>query len=402
MSDSWSGTAPLVSWNLIKRRQDRSESIGFLARLAAGHPTESIPDDDHLAALAIEHRMHGLVMSALDSREDSVSDGLRRRLGPVDGQTWARHRFLASELNWVSSRLTDGNVEHYLIKGLAVEGRFYDRIGERPSADLDVVLLPPAPIMTALDLLGGTSPGSHLVDRLAEAGWIQSMDVKLPSAAVVDLHIDPLKLGFRSRFSTTVGRHLESVTVDGTTIRTLDPTASLVVALVHLNRNRFRHLSGFADVTRLLTRSQIDWDAFEDLVLADGLEVLIDGSLSAVRNDLNLDESMVAGWTTRRIGRAFGLRSAVWNVAWRPSTRLSGQKGRFRMGRRSQFLMPALCRGRLAWLIRWMARRLFPPSPLLELNHPGVSGPYLVRLIRGRWNKIHHMWLHRRARTRAE
>jgi len=342
--------------------------------------------------------MQGLVTSELDSHEDAASKTLRTRLASIEGQTWARHRFLASELNRVSSMLTERGVEHYLIKGPAVEGRFYDRVGERPYADLDIVLLPPASVVDALEALEGASPHSHLVGKLADDGWIQSVDVTLPSGAVVDLHIDPLKLGFQSRFSSTAGSHLESMTIDGTTINTLDPTASLVLALLHLNRNRFRYLSGFADVARLLTRSQIDWDVFEGLVLADGLEVLIDGSLHAVLDELDLEADLIDGWTLR-YNPDPGPRRAVWKLAWRRSTRLSGTAGRFRMSRRSQFLMPALCRGRFVWLVRWMMRRLFPPTPLLEFNHPSASGPYLIRLVRGRWSQIRHTRFHRRDRS---
>ena len=382
----------------VKRAQDRSESLRFLIKLAASHPIAGVPSDDGLAVLASEHRMQGLVTSELDSHEDAASKTLRTRLASIEGQTWARHRFLASELNRVSSMLTERGVEHYLIKGPAVEGRFYDRVGERPYADLDIVLLPPASVVDALEALEGASPHSHLVGKLADDGWIQSVDVTLPSGAVVDLHIDPLKLGFQSRFSSTAGSHLESMTIDGTTINTLDPTASLVLALLHLNRNRFRYLSGFADVARLLTRSQIDWDVFEGLVLADGLEVLIDGSLHAVLDELDLEADLIDGWTLR-YNPDPGPRRAVWKLAWRRSTRLSGTAGRFRMSRRSQFLMPALCRGRFVWLVRWMMRRLFPPTPLLEFNHPSASGPYLIRLVRGRWSQIRHTRFHRRDRS---
>jgi hypothetical protein len=169
----------------------------------------------------------------------------------------------------------------------------------------------------------------------------------------------------------------------------------LIVTLLHLNRNRFRQLSGFADVVRILSRSQIDWDVFADLVQADGLEVLIDGSLRAVRDELDLDEDLIIGWISRSPVRGVAPKRVVWNLAWRRSTRLSGLSGRFRMGRRSQFLMPALCRGRAGWVIRWMTRRLAPPPQVLRLNHPDAAGPYLVRLISGRWNQFRHNRFHR-------
>ncbi|MFP4555128.1 MAG: nucleotidyltransferase family protein [Actinomycetota bacterium] len=326
-----------------------------------------------------------------------MSSDLRRRLAPIEAQTWARHRFLAAELARVSRKLAEGGVSHYVIKGPAVEERFYDRTGERPFADLDVVVLPPARIGDAVDLIDGASTDSEIAGKLADEGWIQSIDVTLPSGAVIDLHIDPLKLGFRSRFSSTVESRLEAMNIDGTTIRVLDPTASLVVALLHLNRNRFRHLSGFADVARILSRSDIDWDVFEELVRDDGLEVVIDSSLRAVVDDLGLEAVLANGWFSR-YSAGLGLRHTVWNLAWRRSTRLRGTAGRFRMGRRTQFLMPALCRGRSVWLAGWMMRRLFPPSALLEFNHPSATGPYLVRLVRGRWHQILHNRFHRRDR----
>lgn len=385
----------------MEREKDRSESLRFLIKLAAGHAVTGPPEDENLAWLASEHRMHGLVLSALEPHEDEVSAALRRRLAPIDGQTWARHRFLASELARVSTTLTEGGVGHYVIKGPAVEGRLYDRTGERPYADLDVVILPPARIGDAVNLIEGASTDSEIADKLADDGWIQSLDVTLPSGAVIDVHIDPLKLGFQSRFSKTVASRLESMDVDGVPVEVLDPTASLVVALLHLNRNRFRHLSGFADVARILGRSDVEWDVFEDLVLEDGLEVLVDGSLRAVQDDLGLETYLADGWFSRHTAGK-GVRRTVWNLAWRRSTRLRGTAGRFRMGRRSQFLMPALCRGRSAWTVGWMVRRLFPPSSLLEFNHPSETGPYLVRLVRGRWHQIRHNRFHRGARSNGD
>ena len=385
----------IVSMTPIARDEGLSDSIRFLVTLAAGRSPARVPTHEGLAALAEEHKMQGLVMSALDSREDDASNNLRKDLSSIDGQTWARHIFLASEVARVASSLTESDIDHYLIKGPAVENRFYDRTGERPFGDLDIVLLPPFPIGVALGVLGNAARDPAVVQHMADDGWIQSADLTLPSGALIDLHLDPLKLGFQSRFSRSVRSQLESMTIDGTTIKTLDPTASLIVALIHLNRNRFRQLSGFADVARILTRSQIDWDIFADLVRADGLEVLIDGSLRAVRDELNLDEDSIIGWTSRSPLRGVAPKRVVWKLAWRPSTRLSGLSGRFRMGRRSQFLMPALCRGRSVWVIWWMTRRLVPPPQVLKLNHPSAGGPYLVRLISGRWNQFRHNRFHR-------
>lgn len=385
----------------IARDEGLSDSIRFLVTLAAGRSPARVPTHEGLADLAEEHKMQGLVMSALDSREDDASNNLRKDLASIDAQTWARHIFLASELARATSSLTESGIDHYLIKGPAVENRFYDRTGERPFGDLDVVLLPPFPIVDALDVLGDTARDPAVVQHMADHGWIQSADLTLPSGALIDLHFDPLKLGFQSRFSRSVRSHLESMTIDGATIETLDPTASLVVALLHLNRNRFRQLSGFADVARILSRSQIDWDVFAGLVHADGLEVLINGSLRAVVDELDLDEDMIVGWNSRSPLRGVVPKMVIWNVAWRPSIRLSGLAGRFRMGRRSQFLMPALCRGRSAWAIWWMTRRLAPPPQVLELNHPSATGPYLVRLITGRWKQFRHNRFHR-ASTRPE
>lgn len=383
----------------MEREPSFPDSFRFLTALAADHvdPAIPVPDDPDIASLAVEHRMHGLVMTAIEARPEAPAEALRRELALIDGQTWARHQFLATELAWVSSALTTRGIDHYLMKGLAVETRFYDRRGERPSADLDIVLLDRSSIGDALAALRDGSGEADVVQRLADDGWIQSVDVTLPSGAVVDLHLDPLKLGFATEFSSSMHHHLELLTVDGAVVKTLDPTASLVVALVHLNRNRFRYLLGFADIVRVLSKSQVDWVAFDQLVRADGLEVLVEGSVRAVRQALGPAAADFGGWSPQgSIGLT--LRRAIWSFAWRPSTRLTGTAGRFRMGRRSQFLMPALCRGRAWWLVRWMGRRLFPPTAVVDLNHPDVSGPYLIRLIRGRWNEIRHARSHRRDR----
>lgn len=378
----------------MRPKYGATDSFRFLSDLAAQADLHDVPDAPDLAQLAVEHRMHGLATSALSSIQSDAARSLLSRLAGVDAQTWTRHRFMAKELGVVTTLLGEAGITHYLIKGLAVEHHYYGRRGERPSGDLDVVLAPGASLRVALEALGDPSVDISLAVRLAESGWIQAVDLHTPGGVPLDLHLDPLKLGFPSQFGHLVLSHLRPASIDGTEILTLDPTASLVLSLLHLNRNRFRHLSGFADVKRILD-SPIDWEDFERLVDADGMDAIILSSMSVVTEVLDLSWPPRASHGSAAMRRR--PRRIIWKLAWPPSTRLSGTAGRFRLGRRSQFLMPALCRGRLLWTVGWFLRRLFPPKDIVTWNHPETSGPYLWRLLYGRWERVRHNRIHRRS-----
>ena len=75
-----------------------------------------------------------------------------------------------------------------------------------------------------------------------------------------------------------------------------------------------------------------------------------------------------------------GWRHRLWHALCPPEIRLLGEGGRLRYGRRSAVLFPFLVRGRLGDATRYVVRRMFPETDMVDLIHPGTSGPYLWRL----------------------
>ena len=59
---------------------------------------------------------------------------------------------------------------------------------------------------------------------------------------------------------------------DGSTVRALDAETSLVFSLLHLNKDRFAKLLGFAEVVRIIDRGGIDWEFVDRFVAREGLE----------------------------------------------------------------------------------------------------------------------------------
>jgi hypothetical protein len=161
----------------------------------------------------------------------------------------------------------------------------------------------------------------------------------------------------------------------GGTVRVLDPETSLILFLVHLNKDRFRYLLGFVDVRRVLERESIDWGFVERFLRGEGLLDPACLTLSVVGATLDMQVPVL---TTPH-----GVRRRVWELAWRPSIRLRGYEGRARY-RKRQELLPVLARGRLREGLAHWRHVLLPPRALTDAARPGARAPYAWRLGGGR------------------
>lgn len=290
-------------------------------------------------------------------------------------QTWNER--LWRTLSSVAATLHERGVEIATIKGVTSEGRWYDRLGERPCIDVDLLVGPDdlGRLDAILDVLGPGHPLRHDAPGLAVKGLLQSVELDV-DGVTVDLHFDVFKLGIPCRQSPLVWERTVTYPLpDGGTVRVLDPETALVLSLLHLTKNRFRFLLGFVDVARIVEREDLDWAYLEQFLAAEGLETPCLLALEAVAATIGLavpPRHLPGTW-----------RRALWQVLWRPSVRLRGAAGVVRYRHRQQ-LLAFTGRGRDVDGARLLARSLFPAPSLIAYRQPGPSRPYVWRISAGR------------------
>ena len=271
-------------------------------------------------------------------------------------------------------RLADLGVEVAAIKGVTSEARWYRRLGERPCRDIDL-LLGPNDLGRAAEVIRALQPG-HPMASMAQP-WITRGALQAATLSIddvtVDVHFDPLKLGIPCRQAELVWSRTHAADLPGGgTVRLLDPEVSLILFLLHLNKDRFRYLLGLVDVQRVLAEEEIDRDFVAQFLAVEGLSRPAALSLKVVSETL--------GCEVPSLPRARGIRTRVWAMTWRPSIQLRGEEGRVRY-RKRQELIPLLGRGRVREGLANGWRVLVPPRALYEIANPGESGGYLRRLV---------------------
>ena len=352
----------------------------LLIDLAADRPPrDRVPaDPDALLASAADHRMTGRLWTAVSGGLVELPPAHAADLASRDLAAERHHRHLWATIDSIARRLADIGVEIAVAKGVVAEARWYDRLGERPGADIDV-LLEPASRTRVADVLDALQPDHPLragAPRLVRAGILQSVDLTVRGVGV-DLHADLFKIEIPTRQLATVWARTTTVTgPGGVVVRTLDAELSLVHLLLHLNKDRFARLIGHADVARLLAREDLDWAFLERFLHAEGLRVPVVSSLHAVADALDLPPPPLP--------RPTGVRAAAWQRLWPESIRLRGNEG-LAVHQHRQLLIPLLMDGRAPEGARWLLRRrLFPPREMVPVYYPDTQGPYLVRVAVGR------------------
>lgn len=360
-----------------------------LLHLAADRPLPPIDEVGPFLRSAHEHRLTGLLWSRMATGEVEVKGEDRQWLAEHETLTWARHYMLWESLRKLIARLEGLGVDVVTFKGVTAEARWYDRMGERPCYDLDLLVAPHHRHRFA-DVLRDLQPDHPLtgsIRPLLDRGLLQSVALWFDGTPV-DLHVDLFKLGIPTRQAQRIWERTNSLSLpSGENVGVLVPEIAFIHFLVHLTKDRFRYLLGFVDVQRIIAREKLDWDFIDDFLRREGLETHVYRALEAVLATLQLPAShpFPAGW-----------RSRLWGFLWRPSIRLQGDLGRVRFRRRGQWVLPLTARGRAPETARWWWRRLFPPAALLDYLHPGERGFYLWRLIKGR---VRHSIEQRRAAT---
>lgn len=322
--------------------------------------------------------MTGLLWSRVEAGESATDAQWRGELAREMLLIRAHQRRLWEALASVKRRLESMGVEVATAKGVTAEARWFDRLGERPCIDIDLVVSP-IHLHRVGEIVGELNPEHPLRDEvqgLIDRGMIQSVDIKVEGGVWLDIHADILKFEIPTRQRELIWeRTIPFPLADGSTVRVLDSETSLIEFLLHLNKDRFRYLLGYVDVARILERENLDWDYINRFLRTEGLEAHAYLSLEAVTSTLgmpSLPQPAISPW-----------RALLWRALWRPSLRLQGDVGFLRFQRR-QFLIPLMARHRFGEALPRLWQRLVPPPELLAYTHPEIGGPYLWRLAAGR------------------
>jgi hypothetical protein len=356
----------------------------LLIDLVAGRELRAVPaaEAERRPDEALEHRVEGLLWDAVRRGSVPLPPTFVQRLARHDLRTQAGNGRLWKALQDVDRILGDIGVSVVAAKGVAAEARWYDRLGQRPCNDVDVVL-DPAAVPRIRDVVAALEPSHFMLDdlpALVGSGILQSVDVTF-AGVEIDIHADLLKVEVPTRQADVLWSRSTDVAGPGDMrIRAIDAEMSLIHFLIHLNKDRFARLLGYTDVIRILRSADLDWDFIDRFLAREGLRTPAYAALDAVARDLG-----VPALTHRHVGAVTG---AVWQILWRPPLRLRGLSGTVSQAHR-QLWIPWLAPGRFAEAVRWwLRRRVFPPTALLPVYHPDTSGSYLRRLAVGRIRRI--------------
>lgn len=343
--------------------------------LAIGRPQ----DPEWLVESAFEHRMNGLLWSAIEAGQIQLPEDQVAFLAAKDLAVQAHHARLWRTLHDVQGRLSAVGLETAVMKGVPIEARWYERTGERPCRDIDLLLQPggEGALGAVLDALNQSHPQRREIIKLFASGALQSVDLVVDGVGI-DLHADVLKVEIPTRGAEAVWSRTERVTQgNGLSVRSLDPETSLILFAIHLNKDRFARLLGYADIARVLADESLDWAFIDRFLGREGLRVHAYSSLGAVVAALRLPSPA--------IGVPRGWRATAWARLWPAGKRLGGYVSLGTQQHR-QLWMPWLAEGRIAEALAWwIRRRALPPGDLLQVHDPELRGPYPMRWVVGRY-----------------
>ncbi len=344
-----------------------------LIDIAAGRPAGVVADDDAFVDSALEHRMAGLALWAAGHDMLALGAGARQRLAALKLEAAAHAAKVEQAAATTVATLRAHGWDAAMFKGIATERRWYPESGTRPAADVDLWIAPAhaSRLDAIVDVLAPDHPLGGRAQALAAAGHIQSIDLVSDDIGV-DLHTDPIKIGISLPSIDELWERLEPLPLGDTTVNALDAEASLLQAAIHLQKDRFSRLNGYADVARIAAAADLDWEWIQSFAAEIGLAVHLNESLRVVASTLGIDLPVTAS-----------PRSLLWRAAWPERTRLRGAVGLTRRVR-THYWIPFTIAGRRRDALKWWLRIIFPPPPMVGYLHPDTSGPYLWRLVQYR------------------
>jgi hypothetical protein len=350
-----------------------------LVDVAAGRRPAAVTDPAELLRSAFEHRMGGLLLTEVLTGRCQLPPEATGVLARADLAERAHQERLWVTLETAVRRLSAEGFTVATIKGLAAQSRWYQRAGERPCVDVDLVVAPAHAqhLSDVVAILAPDHPHRRSLGPLVASGYLRWADVELSPGQWLDLHLDPFKLGLPVLQADAIWQRMTPFPLpEGGTVLATDAEISLILFLLHLNKDRFRRLIGFADVRRLLAAEDLDWAFIERFLRREGLETPVRLALDTVVAVLGIPHPqrvVVRGW-----------RAQVWKALWPVSSAAGGRTEALRR-RRRQLCLPFLIRGRVIEALRWWFRLALPPRLAVERWYGGgARRSYLGCLVGGR------------------
>jgi hypothetical protein len=347
-----------------------------LVDLAAGRPITSEHDPEGLYVSSVDHRMSGL-LAADEIGVGSLTEHDRLHLAGVQASMWVHNTMLRERLREILSLASGVGAEVAAYKGVVTEERWYRQAGERVVTDLDLIVAPGS-LDRALDLIAVIEP--LRVDELrplVSSGALQSCELRFQDITI-DLHFDILKLELlETRDPHRLWESMEQMDAFGTQVLTPNPSLSLTLTLLHTTRDRFRWLSSYADVARIVQDGRADLGEALRLAESEGLGAQARLALNRIDQDLGLGLGNMSGK---------GVQYRIVSMLWPRVRSLSGTP-LIHPPPRSTLKMAVLVKGRSLEAVRGWLLRLIPSRAVLDHYHPDVRGPYLIRLVSARFGR---------------
>lgn len=340
-----------------------------LVDIAAGRPVQTVVDSGAFVLSAVEHRMAGLAFWVASRNDIGLDVDSKQSLAAFKLQAAAHSVRLEATIRSALEVLEPRGITGAVFKGVATESRWYPEPGTRPAADVDLFLDPASHgrLDEVVDLFQPDHALAGAAQRLHRAGRIQGFDVS-HNGIWVDIHTDPIKVGVPVPRVADLWNRTVTHDVGGLECRVLGTEASLLQAVIHLQKDRFSELQGFVDVARIAA-DDVDWDWLQAFAAEAGLGVHLNEGLRVVSEALDLE----IPFDRSRV-------SKTWRRLWPEESRLLGKAGMTRKVR-THYWIPFTMSGRRAEALRWWSRILFPPPEMISYLHPEARGPYLWKLV---------------------
>ncbi len=236
--------------------------------------------------LAMQHRIHGLVISAL------LRSPVVRRLSPEVARecqaSWHRLRrqavIWALERDRLFCRLEEEGLTPVILKGGALQDRFYTEPAERSFGDLDL-LLPPGQLQPAHAILGFLGYRAVGTDELREAYRRHHYHFRFahPNGFIVEIHWALSRRGiscFQLDERDFLARAVPTRTAGGHVLRIPSAEDMVLHMASQSEEDAFARFGRLVDLDRVVAATpSLDWAYLQAAARTAGAEVLLGLSL---------------------------------------------------------------------------------------------------------------------------
>lgn len=272
---------------MLSLKKEAPTAPASILDLLAGRPTGALDQETVRYALANE-------IASLVACERHVAEQLGT--SPELAHLYARFMREQNLRNRIAeaaaatvSLARDCNVPVGIFKGVVLAQQAYRNPSARASNDLDILIgeCSPRDLEELLRRLGRTKSSATALATLRERGEpVHEISGRI-NGVDVDIHFNPFGLisPLRAPSDTWLAASSHTAWFEGIAIPSPSPEAHLLICLINLIRRGGGALRFYGDAARLI-QSGVDWAEFWRLSRLEGLSILAEQALLAVRRDL--------------------------------------------------------------------------------------------------------------------